>query len=317
MSGTARLATLFREEIASRLGSPATPDGESDCEAILTDACARGRAGNQGISLSEPAFVRDLARIAARDGLTAAALAQLAIEDLYLACACRLRAPRAAMLLDLRHRAGIRKSIARVARSSDDVAEIEQQLIVNLLVGSPPAAPILEAYGGQAPLERWLHVVAHRSALTWQRKRQCETRVFEKAARQALLSAETPAEVRFLKARYHRDFAEALTEALQVLDERDHLILRWHFVDAVTVDRIGKMFGVTQPTASRWLAAAREKLLANVKARLRNRLGESSGEIASLAGLVASRLDSLLSESRDPQYMRRMNQRRMRSTRDR
>jgi hypothetical protein len=63
----------------------------------------------------------------------------------------------------------------------------------------------------------------------------------------------------------------------------------------VSVEKIGKMFAVSQPTASRWLAAAREALLADIKTTLGARLGASSEELASLAGMVASRLDLSLS----------------------
>jgi hypothetical protein len=55
------------------------------------------------------------------------------------------------------------------------------------------------------------------------------------------------------------------------------------------------MFSVSQPTVSRWLAAAREKLLDDIKRALGARLGTSSAELASLAGMVASRLDLSLS----------------------
>ena len=72
-------------------------------------------------------------------------------------------------------------------------------------------------------------------------------------------------------------------------------LLRLHLVNGVTVDKIGKMFNVSQATASRWLAAAREIVLDDVQATLGERLGATPDELASLAGLVASRLDLSLS----------------------
>jgi transposase len=70
-----------------------------------------------------------------------------------------------------------------------------------------------------------------------------------------------------------------------------------HLVNGLSVEAIGKMFGVTQPTASRWLARARETLLDDIKAALATRLGVSSEELASLAGLVASGFDMSLSQA--------------------
>src|SRR5205085_10230752 len=103
-------------------------------------------------------------------------------------------------------------------------------------------------------------------------------------------------EIAYLKERYRVDFEHALRKALQVLSERDRALLRLHLVSGVTVERIGKMYGVTQPTASRWLAQARASMLDEIKTTLGKRLGTSPDELASLAGLVASRLDMSLSQ---------------------
>ena len=74
------------------------------------------------------------------------------------------------------------------------------------------------------------------------------------------------------------------------------MLLRLYLVNGLSVESIGKMYGVSQPTASRWLARARATLLEDVKGALGVRLGVSSQELASLAGLVASGLDLSLSE---------------------
>jgi hypothetical protein len=50
----------------------------------------------------------------------------------------------------------------------------------------------------------------------------------------------------------------------------------------------------SQSAVSRWLAAAKATLLADVKKILRRQLGTSSNELASLARMVASRLDMTL-----------------------
>ena len=102
-------------------------------------------------------------------------------------------------------------------------------------------------------------------------------------------------ETALLKERYRTAFEDALREALARVPERERVLLRLHLVNGVTVDKIGKMFDVSQATASRWLAAARKTVLDDVKATLGERLGATPDELASLAGLVASRLDLSLS----------------------
>jgi RNA polymerase sigma-70 factor (ECF subfamily) len=55
------------------------------------------------------------------------------------------------------------------------------------------------------------------------------------------------------------------------------------------------MYGVSQSTASRWLADARETIRDELNRLLKSRLDVSRGELASLAGLVASQLDLSMS----------------------
>jgi RNA polymerase sigma-70 factor (ECF subfamily) len=94
-----------------------------------------------------------------------------------------------------------------------------------------------------------------------------------------------------LKAKYRSDFERAMAEALATLDERDRIVLRMHVVSGVSVTQIGQMFGVSQSTASRWLADAREKIQSEMLASLRSTDGLQSTDVRSMAGLVASQLD--------------------------
>jgi RNA polymerase sigma-70 factor (ECF subfamily) len=224
----------------------------------------------------------------------ATALAALALEDLYLACAAAAGVEGAAAMFRTRHGATIRAAVGRVLQGAD-LAEIEQQIFDVMLVGTVTTPPKLVSYAGRAPLDRWLAVAAQRAALIWLREGRAEGRARDGAAAEPDASAPVHPELAYLKERYRGDFARALAEALDRAPERERALLRLHIVNGVSVEKIGKMYGVTQPTASRWLAAAREQLLDDMKASLGPRLGVSSEELASLAGLVASRLDLSLS----------------------
>jgi RNA polymerase sigma-70 factor (ECF subfamily) len=254
---------------------------------------ARGRAAFPELPLDEEAFARHL-QLVFGEGATAPDLAALAMEDLYLACACAIGVSGAAEVFTARHGAAVRAAIARIVRDAD-AAEIEQRLAHDLLVGSLDGPPRIGRYAGRSPLERWLAVVAQREALTWLRENRAEARARNAAAAEPAPGGNVHPEVAFLKERYRGDFERALREALERVAERERVLLRLHLVNGLTVEAIGKMYGVSQPTASRWLAAAREALLADVKATLAARLGAESEEVASLAGLVASRIDVSLS----------------------
>ena len=92
-----------------------------------------------------------------------------------------------------------------------------------------------------------------------------------------------------------------MSEALATVGERDRLVLRLHLCSRVTVDSIGKMYGVAQSTASRWLLQARQAVSDEALRLLRERLGLRPSELHSLAGLVASQIDVSVSRLLAPQ----------------
>jgi RNA polymerase sigma-70 factor (ECF subfamily) len=264
-------------------------------ESDLGDAWEKGRAAfdANGVTIDDATFARHLGRVTRNQG-DAPSLSGLALEDLYLACACLVKAPGAAQELRARHGTAIRAAIARIVPGADG-ADVEQQLLDGLLVGSGTAEPKICSYSGQAPIDHWLQVSAQRAALMWLRAGQAETRAHRAASAEPVIGNPHP-EVAYLKARYRDDFEQALKDALGRVAERERVLLRLHLVKGISAENIGKMFGVSQPTAWRWLARAREALLDDVKAALQTRLGVSAGEMASLAGLVASGLDLSLSQ---------------------
>jgi RNA polymerase sigma-70 factor (ECF subfamily) len=260
----------------------------ADLEAALT----RGRGAFADLHLDEHAFARHLARVIACE-TNPPSIETYMIEDLYLACACVERVPGAASLFLARYGTVIQEPIARLVQRSD-IAEVAQRLIDGMLVGSGSDPPKIASYAGRAPLDRWLRVAAQRIALMWLRQSDAEAR-----ARRGIAVAPPanplPPELTYLKERYRGDFERALADALGRAPERDRALLRLHVINGVSVEKVGRMYGVSQATASRWLAAARRGLLDDMKATLRSRLGVSSAEVASLADLVASRLDLSLS----------------------
>jgi RNA polymerase sigma-70 factor (ECF subfamily) len=67
--------------------------------------------------------------------------------------------------------------------------------------------------------------------------------------------------------------------------------LRLNVVEGLNIDEIGALFKVHRSTVARWIAAARQQVLAGARQRLRVELGLSAGEFDSLAGVVRSQLD--------------------------
>lgn len=216
------LSALFLRELAEtdRPGEPAeSADTDTTLETDLAAACARGRAAFDNLALDDQTFVKQLARVIKVSGATPSALSSLAIEDLFLACACLAGIEGAAAAFSARHGTTIRGTIARIVRGADN-GEVEQQLTAGLLVGSAAGPARIGSYAGKAPLDRWLGVAAQRAALMWLRENRTETRARDGAAAEPAASGNTHPEMAFLKDRYRGDFEQALTESLARLPER-------------------------------------------------------------------------------------------------
>ncbi|HSZ81456.1 MAG TPA: sigma-70 family RNA polymerase sigma factor [Polyangia bacterium] len=275
------------------VGGSLPPDADDEQLAHRLDGwVARGRAAHPSLRLDEASFAGHLGRVAARQPSEGPALEALLIEDLFLAAACTLGVAGAAESFEARCGDRLRAAVASATKSEDERREIEQRLRHLLLVGSATEAPKITGYGGQAPLDRWVAVVAQRQVVTAIRAEQAERRARAGAANEATAAAlPLHPEIAILKVKYRAAFEAAMTAALGTLEERDRLILRLHLVSGLSVAQVGQMYGVSQSTASRWLAEAREKVQSEMIARLREASGLATSDIQSLVKLVASQLD--------------------------
>ena len=288
----APLVALFRAEIAGGRSGVESSDDPA-LGAVLAAACTRGRGAFPRIGLDDQTFVKYLARVVGKDERTVSTIPALPLEDLYLACACLEGGEKAAVAFSNRYGDTIRDSIGRIVAGME-AEDVQEQLVLALLVGSASTPPTIGSYSGKARLDRWVGVAARRAALTWLRRNQTEMRARRAAAAEPISVDGASPETAYMKERYRGEFERALTEALERLPERDRVLLRLYMVNGVTIDRIATMFKVGQATVSRWLASARSILLDDIKEALRSRLGTSSDELASLARMVASRLDVTL-----------------------
>jgi RNA polymerase sigma-70 factor (ECF subfamily) len=180
-------------------------------------------------------------------------------------------------------------------RSADLRVEVEQRVRDLLIVGTAARPPRIGNYSGQGPLAKWAVVVAQRQVVTVLRGNEVEQRARDGAAVEVALHPAGIPEVAYAKQRYREAFEESLRLALPALAARDRMLLRLHLVSGTSTESIGKMYGVSQPTASRWVARAREALSGELQRLLRERLRLSPDEVASLAGVVASQIDASVS----------------------
>lgn len=298
-----RLVAAFRTEL-TRANAVSVSDAALD--ARLEALVARGRSAHPDLAIDDLTFVRHLARCSSSGNAEIdPPLEQLHVEDLFLACACVAGVDGAAARFEERCDPRLKAVLATTVKSPDLRTEIRQRVLDILLVGTVDAPARIAGYGGQGPLDSWTAVVAQRQLVTLLRKDSSEQRAREGAAMEAALGGALQPEVAFAKQRYRAEFERAMADALSVLEERDRLLLRLQLVSQISVENIGKMYGVAQATASRWLATARDRVQTEVVRLLRERLGASPEEIASLAGVVASQIDLSISRLLRPADVQR------------
>ena len=102
-------------------------------------------------------------------------------------------------------------------------------------------------------------------------------------------------ELAFLKSHYRDEVHRALKDALAGLDADERNVLRLHFLDGLSTERIAVVYGVHRATVARWVSRGREALLRGTHQLLTERLRIGRGEVESLIGIVQSQLGLSLS----------------------
>jgi RNA polymerase sigma-70 factor (ECF subfamily) len=210
--------------------------------------------------------------------------------DLYLACACARGTQHAVEAFECVFAPVIAAAIGRNGARGVLADEAVQATRRRLLVAPHGNAPKIAEYAGRAPLRTWVATVASRELAMLRRsaKRKREDEFHEALVEDAAASA---VETSYLRARYRRDFADAVRAAIGVLSPRDRALLQLAYSSGFTVERIGALYGVSRATAARWVVAAREALQDGTRRELCARLRITTSEYRSLAALVRSDLE--------------------------
>jgi RNA polymerase sigma-70 factor (ECF subfamily) len=250
---------------------------EAALDSLLRQRLDAARARFEKVRLDDGAFVAHLARHLPRD---LAALKSLDVDGLYLAAACGLGDRAALADLDSRILSKVPGWVARMAGISAD--DVQQELRQKLLM---PPAHILD-YGGRGVLERWVRVAANRCAIDLQRMKKPEI----SDELDHLWDGPDP-ELDLAKLRDQKAVRAALHDALRGLQARERSLLRLHYVEGVSLDKLATLERVHRATVARWLSSARETVVERVRALINERLRLTDLEGESLLRFVRSRLD--------------------------
>jgi RNA polymerase sigma-70 factor (ECF subfamily) len=204
--------------------------------------------------------------------------------DLYLAAAALASDTAALRILD-RLLADLAPALRGIV-SDHDIDDIVQELRVRLVVGDAGRRPALEAYAGKGPLRAWLRVALVRSGLD--RRRKPADVLLDEAAWLAVPGIATDPSLAALRNKAGPAIRAAFEAALGKLDARERLILRQHLLDGLSPPDLAMLHGVHRVTAFRWLAAIKQRVLADVRDALQESLH-----------IDAPTLDSLMRRVRD------------------
>jgi RNA polymerase sigma-70 factor (ECF subfamily) len=165
-----------------------------------------------------------------------------------------------------------------------------------LLVARPDGPPRIADYRGRGTLEAWVRVVALRlhamMAAEGARGVSLDDEADEVAPRLRMLAVSGQGADLAAAKEEHREAVErAVATALRELPARERTMLSMHYVDGLSLERIGKLYRVDKATISRWLRAARERIADEALARVQDETGATADEARSLLGLLSSTLD--------------------------
>ena len=283
----ATLAELFIESLGD---APRPASDLAALDAALARAIDDARARWPGVDVAPELYVRHLASRVPDDTAAATALAGLETADLYLACACARGVARAIELFDAHHFADLAIALRRLRLDDAVLDEVKQQLRVQLFVPDGDELPDIALYAGRGELRLWVRSTGVRAALKLLRRDRRLDPDGDDALAEVAADVDDPLLVH-LKQTYAAEFKAAFGEAVAALTPRQRNLLRHHLVDALSIDEVGRIYRVHRATAARWVAGAREELMATTLRLLRGRLAIAPADLESIVRLVRSQLD--------------------------
>jgi RNA polymerase sigma-70 factor (ECF subfamily) len=286
----AELSTIF---LQSANGNRRKDAAACRIEERLQGMVEQARAAWPEIDLPVAEFLRYVAERLPDDQPLDRALEQVHGSDLYLACACWRRDPRALSAFDRTLLSAVSRYVSKIDAAPGFADEIKQQLRKKLFVAEPDAHAKILDYQGRGSLPGWLHVVAVRTA----RNAIRDGRSGSPRAQDGfeLRTATPDPELGYFKAQYGKVFRAAFEKTLSALSAKERSVLRMYFLEGMSSNEIGALYRVTGAAVRFWIKQSREAILDETRRELTARLRVASSELDSIMGLLSSKLDLSIS----------------------
>lgn len=263
-------------------------------ERALTQFVVAAEAPWPALGLLREGFLRHVATHLAREKDPVAALSDLAAADIYLAYGCIAQNSAALAAYDKLLRDAFAATAARLHLDEARKDDVLQRVRQRLLVGDGKTAPKILAYSGRGALGGWTRVAALRTAYNFLAERSQSDLAREAEEEMVAAAAQGDPEIEVLASRYGAILNASLAFALGSLGARERALLRYSFVEALSIDQIGAIYGVHRATAGRWVATAREALFEGTRDAFRGKVPLSDTEFDSMVRSLRSYLDMSL-----------------------
>lgn len=239
--------------------------------------------------LAADAFLCFVARNLSPQATGCPDLAALRIGDLLLVFGYGRGEPAASEVIERQYLPQIEQSLRSYALSDFDLADIRQTLRQRLWASHAPQQG-MAPYSGRGDLLGWLRVTALREAAHLAQRNRGKVEVSEQEALEAGHIAEST-ELQLLKAQYREGFRRAFDEAMAALSSKERNLLRYSYIDNLSIDEIAAIYKVHRATVARWLAQTREMLQKKTRRNLTQQRSLGGVNLEEILSLIWSQLD--------------------------
>lgn len=218
-------------------------------------------------------------------------LGKLHLGDLFFAWHLAQGLEKAIELFKKKYLVDAVKGLGHMQLDGSTLDEVKQRLLEKLLVADGERVAKITQYSGQGELRRWVGVVALREATDVLRLRSRQpTTTSDEALESMALPIEDPSLAYFRKV-YQEEFKQAFQEVFAGLTSKERIMLRQYFLDELTIDQLGSLYGVHRSTTARWLQKTRDHLQKGILRSFQQRHNVSRSGVESIIRMINSRMD--------------------------
>ena len=291
--------TLARSFLAALPASArrAAPEA-SELAPVLQRSILQAFATWPQLDLSEEELVRWAAEKVSGQPLLAT-LEDLRWPELLLTCACARGSPRALEAFERTYFGEVGVALSRNKGSPVPAEDLAQMLREKLFLRRGDQPPRIAEYSGRGELRNWLRVVLSRTLIDLTRARR-EVPVPERQLVGLLNGPINDPELEHIKRIYRAQLEELLPRAFNQLPTEDRILLRYRFVDEMSLEQLAALYAVDRTTAVRRLARVRQALLDQMRSLIATHLKVDLNELRSIVRLVQSQIDLRLGDPESP-----------------